>query len=120
MIVTDGLGIGPDRDQKAFKDAGANTIRSASVSEMFHIDNWKRLGISNISQIHNHHPVKKPQAYVARIQEVSNGKDTLTGHWEMMGIKTLSPFPTFTENGFPQELIDELSKAFDGKKNCRK
>ncbi|WP_011283247.1 phosphopentomutase [Mycoplasmopsis synoviae] len=116
MIVTDGLGIGPDRDQKAFKDAGANTIRSASVSEMFHIDNWKRLGISNISQIHNHHPVKKPQAYVARIQEVSNGKDTLTGHWEMMGIKTLSPFPTFTENGFPQELIDELSKAFDGKK----
>ncbi|VEU70299.1 phosphopentomutase [Mycoplasmopsis glycophila] len=115
MIVTDGLGIGPDRDQKAFGDAGANTIRSASMAEEFKIDTWKKLGIGNITNLNGNYHVKNPLAYVAKVQEVSNAKDTLAGHWEMMGIKTLVPFPTFTEHGFPQELIDELSKAFDGR-----
>ncbi|QGZ97686.1 phosphopentomutase [Mycoplasma sp. NEAQ87857] len=115
MIVTDGLGIGPDRDQKAFGDAGANTIRSASMAEEFKIDTWKKLGIGNITELNGNYHVKQPLAYMAKVQEVSNAKDTLAGHWEMMGIKTLVPFPTFFENGFPQELIDELSKAFDGR-----
>ncbi|EIE42173.1 phosphopentomutase [Mycoplasmopsis canis UFG4] len=115
MIVTDGLGIGPDRDQKAFGDHGANTIRSASMVEEFKIDNWKKLGIGNITDLNGNYHVSKPAAYMAKVQEVSNAKDTLAGHWEMMGIKTLVPFPTFTENGFPQELIDALSKAWDGR-----
>ncbi|EFF41757.1 phosphopentomutase [Mycoplasmopsis alligatoris] len=116
MIVTDGLGIGADKDQKRFGDTGANTIKSASMSEEFKIDNWKKLGIGNITDLNGNYHVKQPLAYMAKIQEVSNAKDTLAGHWEMMGIKTLVPFPTFYENGFPQELIDELSKAFDGRK----
>ncbi|RIV16854.1 phosphopentomutase [Mycoplasmopsis gallopavonis] len=116
MIVTDGLGIGPDRDQKAFGDSGANTIRSASMAEEFKIDTWKKLGIGNITNLNGNYHVKQPLAYMAKVQEVSNAKDTLAGHWEMMGIKTLVPFPTFTETGFPQELIDELSKAFDNRK----
>lgn len=116
MIVTDGLGIGPDRDQKAFGDSGANTIRSASMAEEFKIDTWKKLGIGNITDLQGNYHVKKPLAYMAKVQEVSNAKDTLAGHWEMMGIKTLVPFPTFFENGFPQELIAELEKAFDGRK----
>ncbi|QKT05504.1 phosphopentomutase [Mycoplasma sp. OR1901] len=115
MIVTDGLGIGPDRDQKYFGDAGANTIRSASMAEEFKIDTWKKLGIGNITNLNGNYHVPKTLAYMAKVQEVSNAKDTLAGHWEMMGIKTVTPFPTFAENGFPQELIDELSKAFDGR-----
>ncbi|WP_029608406.1 phosphopentomutase [Mycoplasma simbae] len=116
MIVTDGLGIGADRDQNAFGDKGANTILSASKSAMFYIDTWKKLGIGNITTLEGNYHVRKPLAYMSRIQEVSNAKDTLAGHWEMMGIKTLVPFPTFTENGFPQDLIDALSQAFDGRK----
>lgn len=116
MIVTDGLGIGPDRDQKAFGDKGANTIKSASLAEEFKIDNWKKLGIGNITELHGNYHVPKPLAYVAKVQEVSNAKDTLAGHWEMMGIKTLVPFPTFAEHGFPSDLIAELEKAFDGRK----
>lgn len=116
MIVTDGLGIGPDKDQKAFGDKGANTILSASKSSLFFIDTWKKMGIGNITTLEGNYHVTKPLAYMTRVQEVSNAKDTLAGHWEMMGIKTLVPFPTFTENGFPQDLINELSKAFDGRK----
>ncbi|QDF64952.1 phosphopentomutase [Mycoplasma nasistruthionis] len=115
MIVTDGLGIGPDKDQKRFGDDGANTIRSASMVEEFKIDTWKKLGIGNITDLNGNYKVAQPMAYMAKVQEVSNAKDTLAGHWEMMGIKTMVPFPTFAENGFPQELIDELSKAFDGR-----
>ncbi|MEA4115279.1 phosphopentomutase [Mycoplasma sp. 744] len=116
MIVTDGLGIGPDRDQKSFGDKGANTILSASKSALFHIDTWKKLGIGNITTLDGNYHVKEPKAYVARVQEVSNAKDTLAGHWEMMGIKTNVPFPTFAENGFPLDLIAELEKAFDNRK----
>lgn len=116
MIVTDSLGIGPDKDQKLFGDAGANTIYHVSQSEEFKIKTWRDLGIANISKLHKIMPVKKPLAYMAKIQEVSNAKDTLAGHWEMMGIKTETPFPVFFENGFPQELIDELTVAFDGRK----
>ncbi|WP_027120345.1 phosphopentomutase [Mycoplasmopsis lipofaciens] len=116
MIVTDGLGIGPDKDQKTFGDKGANTILSASKSAMFFIDTWKKMGIGNITTLEGNYHVKKPLAYMARIQEVSNAKDTLAGHWEMMGIKTNVPFPTFFENGFPDDLIQELEKAFDGRK----
>lgn len=115
MIVTDGLGIGPDRDQKTFGDHGANTIRSASMVEEFKIDTWKKLGIGNITDLNGNYHVAKPLAYMAKVQEVSNAKDTLAGHWEMMGIKTLVPFPTFTETGFPEDLIAELSKAWDGR-----
>nr|WP_318033321.1 phosphopentomutase [Mycoplasmopsis cynos] len=75
----------------------------------------KKLGIGNITDLNGNYRVAKPLAYMAKIQEVSNAKDTLAGHWEMMGIKTLIPFPTFSETGFPVELIEELSKAFDGR-----
>ncbi|VEU75165.1 Phosphopentomutase [Mycoplasmopsis maculosa] len=116
MLVTDGLGIGPDKDQEKFGDKGANTIHSASLSSMFFIDTWKKLGIGNITDLDGNYKVKETQAYMARVQEVSNAKDTLAGHWEMMGIKTEVPFPTYAENGFPEDLISELEKAFDGRK----
>ncbi|PAF54750.1 phosphopentomutase [Mycoplasmopsis agassizii] len=116
MIVTDSLGIGADEDQKAFGDEGANTFKSAATSDLFEINEWKKMGIGNIANLDHKWKVKKPSAYVMPVQEISNAKDTLAGHWEMMGVKTEKPFPTFFENGFPKELIDELSKAFDNKK----
>nr|WP_307917582.1 hypothetical protein [Mycoplasmopsis bovis] len=65
MIVTDGLGIGPDKDQKKFGDAGANTLYSASLSSMFFIDTWKKLGIGNVAQLEGNYHVKSPLAYVS-------------------------------------------------------
>lgn len=121
MIVTDSLGIGPDKQQKAFGDEGANTLFHVSETGLLEIPTWKKMGITSIANIKNPGKIKNQIAYTARVQELSNGKDTLTGHWEMMGIYTEYPFPTFTETGFPRELISELEKKFDGRKiigNC--
>ena len=70
----------------------------------------EKLGIGNLCALKHVEPVEEPLAYYARLNEASLGKDTMTGHWEMMGLKITTPFKTFTENGFPQELIDELEK----------
>ena len=116
MIVTDSLGIGPDKQQKKFGDEGANTLLHVSEVATLEIPTWKKMGITSIAKIKNPGKVKKQSAYTFKVNELSNGKDTLTGHWEMMGIYTEHPFPTFTETGFPDELIRELEKAFDGRK----
>lgn len=116
MIVTDGLGIGPDKQQKSFGDDGANTLLHVSETGLLEIPTWKKMGITSIAKIKNPGKIKNQIAYTARINEISNGKDTLTGHWEMMGIYTKNPFPTFTDNGFPNDLIQELEKKFDGRK----
>ena len=70
----------------------------------------QKLGIANLKELKNIAPVEKPMGYFTRLSEASNGKDTMTGHWEMMGINTTKPFITFTETGFPKELIAELEK----------
>ena len=117
MIVTDSLGIGGDEaNQKRFGDLGANTLLHVSQKIALEIPTWKKLGIGSIAQIANPGKPTKPQAYVARVLELSNGKDTLTGHWEMMGIYTQTPFPVFTDTGFPAELITEFEKYTDGRK----
>ncbi|OYD26913.1 phosphopentomutase [Mycoplasma testudineum] len=116
MIVTDSLGIGPDANQDEFGDSKAHTLKSASQSPLFEIDTWKKMGIGTIANLEHKWKVKKPIAYAMQVQEISNAKDTLAGHWEMMGLKTEVPFPTFMEHGFPADLIAELEKAFDGRK----
>ncbi|VEU78527.1 Phosphopentomutase [Metamycoplasma arthritidis] len=117
FIVTDGLGIGKEPRQEEFGDLGANSFLHASEVLPLNIPNWQKLGITEVAQMAGHVAKNKnPMAYVGRIHELSNGKDTLTGHWEMMGIYTEVPNPQFTEKGFPQELLDELSKAWDGRK----
>jgi phosphopentomutase len=78
--------------------------------DTFFIPNLQKLGIANLKALKQVPPVEKPLAYYAPMREMSNGKDTMTGHWEMMGIKTEKPFITFTDTGFPKELIDELEK----------
>ncbi len=116
FIVTDSLGVGKDARTKEFGDKGASTFYHISENAELKIPTWKKLGIDNITKLTGYNKCKKPLAYTLRIQMKSNAKDTLAGHWEMMGIETKIPFPTFTDTGFPQELIDQLSKACDGKK----
>ncbi|UWD33924.1 phosphopentomutase [Mesomycoplasma molare] len=117
MIVTDSLGIGDDGRQEEFSDSGADTLFHVSQSGLLEIPTWKKLGITEITKVFNHNQKNKDHiAYMGRIIEKSNAKDTLAGHWEMMGIETQVPNPQFIENGFPAELIEKLEKAFDGRK----
>lgn len=111
VIVVDSLGAGEAKDAAKFKDVGADTLGhiSRSVKE-FRIPNLEKLGIANLHPLVQVPPVERPMAYYTRMNEISNGKDTMTGHWELMGLKTEKPFITFSENGFPKELIAELEK----------
>ena len=110
-IVIDSLGVGALPDAAAYGDAGTDTLgHIAENTDPFHIPNLQKLGMANLHPLKGVEPVEKPLAYFAKLSEASAGKDTMTGHWEMMGLHVTTPFQTFTETGFPKELIDELSK----------
>ena len=110
-IVVDSCGIGGAKDAERFGDAGTDTLgHIAETVGNLSIPNMQKLGIANLKELKNIAPVEKPMGYFTRLSEASNGKDTMTGHWEMMGIYTEKPFKTFTETGFPPELIAELEK----------
>ena len=111
IIVLDSVGIGEMEDSKEYGDEGVNTLgHIAEKTENFHIPNLQKFGLANLCELNGVEPVEKPLAKYAKLKELSVGKDTMTGHWELMGIHTTQPFKTFTETGFPKELIDELSK----------
>ena len=111
VIVLDSLGIGPMADSARFDDTGADTLGHISETvEHLDIPNLQRLGLANLKALKQVKPAEHPEGYFMAMNEASNGKDTMTGHWEMMGIRTDNPFITFTERGFPKELIDELEK----------
>lgn len=117
LIVMDSLGVGAMADADKFHDEGANTF--VHVSERckgLNIPTLNMLGLYDInSDILGTEKVSHANSYVCALNEESNGKDTMTGHWEMMGVLTTKPFKTFTDTGFPQELIDELEEK-TGKK----
>ena len=110
LIVLDGLGVGQAPDAEAFGDAGSNTLAnmSARVGGV-NIPNLRRLGLGNIQALEGAPAVEKPAAGYGRLQEVSAGKDSTTGHWEMMGLVTETPFPTYPD-GFPAEIIAEFTR----------
>ena len=110
-VVLDSVGIGAARDAAAFGDAGADTLGhiSRQVPGM-KIPHLQSLGIANVHRLPHVRAAENTLGYYARLREASNGKDTMTGHWEMMGLHITTPFKTFTETGFPKELIDELSR----------
>lgn len=115
-IVIDSFGIGAMPDSEKFGDVGVDTYGHIAESvDHFVIPNLQKLGLSNLHPVKGVDPVTEPIGYRAKLRETSNGKDTMTGHWEMMGINTKKPFITFTETGFPKELIDELSRHCDGR-----
>ena len=110
-VVIDSLGIGAMPDAEKYGDAGTDTL--GHISERmneFHIPNLQKLGMANLHPLKQVEPAEHPLAYYGALYEASTGKDTMTGHWEMMGIHTTKPFITFTKTGFPKELIDELSR----------
>ena len=111
IIVIDSLGVGALNDASAYGDAGTDTLGhiSQNVKE-FHIPNLQKLGIANLHPLKQVSAVEQPMGYFMKMEEASTGKDTMTGHWEMMGLHITKPFQTFTETGFPPELIEELSK----------
>ena len=112
LIVADSLGVGEEPDAARFGDVGSNTFKHASYSlSDFAVPTLASLGVGALDDINNTPDViSHPHSYVMRLREESNGKDTMTGHWEMMGIYTVKPFKTFTDTGFPKELITELEE----------
>ena len=111
VIVIDSLGIGVMPDGEKFGDIGVNTLGHIAESvETFRIPTLQKLGMANLTPLKQVPAVENPLGYQAALRERSNGKDTMTGHWEIMGIETKKPFKTFTEHGFPKELIEELEK----------
>lgn len=111
VIVLDSLGIGAMPDAARFGDEGADTFgHILERMKCLDIPNLKKLGLLNLKCGGEMEGAEYPEGRFMRMQEASNGKDTMTGHWEMMGIKTEKPFRTFTEDGFPPELIEELEK----------
>lgn len=114
LIVFDGFGIGGAKDAKAFGDEGSNTLKSISKSDCFNAPNLTKMGLFNIDGIDFGKGVRNPIASFGRAEEVSAGKDSTTGHWEIAGIVSKTPFPTFP-NGFPDDLIEKLEKVWGRK-----
>lgn len=109
-IVIDSLGVGALPDAAEYGDAGTDTLGHISqYRDEFAIPNLQKLGMANLHPLKQVAAVEKPLGYYAYLNEASTGKDTMTGHWEMMGLHITKPFKTFTETGFPKELLDELS-----------
>ncbi len=111
LIVLDSFGAGAMEDAGDYGDEGADTMgHIAEAVPDLTLPNLQRLGLANLRELSGIAPVPEPLAYFTTLKERSVGKDTMTGHWEMMGLKTEKPFVTFTENGFPPELIRELEE----------
>lgn len=106
LVVMDSVGMGHAKDAYLYHDFGANTLGHIIEKTKIKLPNMNRFGLSNLLKNEN----KKTIGCYTNMEEVSNGKDTLTGHSEMMGIITKVPFQTFTETGFPKELIEKLEE----------
>ncbi len=109
LIVLDSFGIGEMEDAAEYGDKGTNTIRSVASSSYFHVPNMKKMGLFNIDGVDCGEKEQEITAAVARMKEASKGKDTTTGHWEIAGVISGRPLPTYP-NGFPQDILDEFSR----------
>lgn len=110
LIVMDSVGIGEAPDAEKFGDKGAHTLgHIAEKMNGLKMPNMEKLGLGNIEKLKGIQEVEQPLAYYTKMQEASNGKDTMTGHWEIMGLHIETPFKVFPE-GFPDELIKELEE----------
>ena len=107
----DSLGIGAMPDAASYGDAGTDTLGHISDRmETLMMPNLQKIGMANLHPLKQVAPAEHPMGYYMTLKEASTGKDTMTGHWEMMGLHITKPFQTFTEHGFPKELIEELEK----------
>lgn len=110
VVVMDSVGIGEAPDAEKYNDVGANTLgHIAEHMDGLHMPNMAKLGLGNIHELRGIEPVEKPLAHYTKMQEASAGKDTMTGHWEIMGLYIDTPFRTFPD-GFPDEVIQKLEE----------
>ena len=119
LIVLDSLGIGEMPDAHTFNDVGANTLKSISKSQYFSIPMLRKLGLCNIDSVDYLKDYDAPIASYGRLSELSNGKDTTIGHWEISGIVSKNPLPTYPD-GFPKEIIDNFTKLTGRNILCNK
>ena len=119
LIVLDSVGIGAEPDAADFGDSDCNTLRSIATSSKFNVPNLSRLGLFNIDGVDFKKSEEKPSGTFARLRELSRGKDTTIGHWEIAGIVSEKPLPTYP-NGFSSDIMNELSNAFGRKLICNK
>lgn len=119
LIVLDSFGVGEAPDAKRFGDKGSDTLRAISKAQNFNVPTLRKMGIFNIDGIEYEEGVKNPIASYGKAKEVSMGKDTTTGHWEMAGVISKKPFPTYP-NGFPNEIIEKFSEETGRKVLCNK
>ena len=111
LVVIDSLGIGAAADAAKYGDEGTNTLGHISERmDDFNMPNLQKLGMANLCKLKQVPPVDNPLGRCMVLKEKSLGKDTMTGHWEMMGLHITKPFKTFTDTGFPPELIKELEE----------
>ena len=109
LVVLDSFGIGEAPDAKDYGDVGANTLKRISKSKKLHIENLIKMGLGNIDGVDCIEKTKTPIASVVRLKELSKGKDTTIGHWELMGVVSERPLPTYPD-GFPSELLTRIEK----------
>lgn len=110
LIVLDSCGIGAMPDAEQFGDVGVNTLRSCAASGKLHIPNMRAYGLGNIDGVDFLEPVDMPLGAYGRLEEKSMGKDTTIGHWELAGIISPEPLPTYP-NGFPEEVLEPFRQA---------
>ena len=119
LIVLDSVGAGYLPDAASFGDEGANTLKTVFASPFFKADNMRSLGLGNIDGLDFLVPVENPRGAYGKIAEASAGKDTTIGHWEIAGVISKTPLPTYP-NGFPKEVLDEFSKQTGREVLCNK
>lgn len=108
LIVLDSFGIGEMEDAASYGDVNVNTLRSVSASKFFHMPNMAKLGLFEIDGVEVEAESLEPMATIARMREASKGKDTTIGHWEIAGVCSERPLPTYPD-GFPEELLQEFA-----------
>ena len=118
-IVADSFGIGNAPDAAVFGDEGANTLRSCQQSGKLRLPVMRTMGLFNIDGVTGELPVERPTACFGRLQEASAGKDTTVGHWELCGLTSHAPLPTYP-NGFPEDILAKLKAAFGRDILCNK
>lgn len=117
LVVLDSVGIGEAKDAEEFGDIGAHTLKHALQSKDLKLPNLEKLGLGCIDNLPNINCVDKSKAFYTKMSEISRGKDTMTGHWEIAGLNIKTPFKTYP-NGFPEELIRQIEDKTNRKVVC--
>lgn len=114
LVVLDSVGIGEAPDAAKFNDLNSHTLGNIAKTAGLKVPNMVELGLANIETLEGLEPQETTKGYWTKLEEISVGKDTMTGHWEIMGLNIEKPFRVFPD-GFPNELLDQI-EAFSGRK----